>query len=273
MIESRIMNFHENIPSISGGADERGTQAIARAAAILREVASANRSGCRAVDLAHRLGLERSTAHRILQRLVSEEFLQQDPKSRLYRLGRVIHELGIAAAPPISIRDLCEPAMTRIATETGDTSFLIAASGLDGICLDRREGPYQVKALILEIGQRRPLGIGAGSITILSCLEHGEALAILERNAKRLELAGESNFDSLSKLVAKARDKGYALKTPSAMPAIQSLGVPLRRPDGRAFCAISVSALSHRINGRLEDLVGILQREATVISQQWSSHW
>ncbi|NLJ53301.1 MAG: helix-turn-helix domain-containing protein, partial [Intrasporangiaceae bacterium] len=45
-------------------------------------------------DIARRLGVAKSTAHRLLQTLLSRGFVEQDNESGLYRLGIHIYELG-----------------------------------------------------------------------------------------------------------------------------------------------------------------------------------
>jgi DNA-binding IclR family transcriptional regulator len=64
--------------------------------------------------------------------------------------------------------------MMRIAEATGDTVFLTQRSGLDSVCVDRQEGTFPIKTFTLEIGMRRPLGVGTGSLAILSGLSEEE---------------------------------------------------------------------------------------------------
>jgi DNA-binding IclR family transcriptional regulator len=52
-----------------------GTQSIQRVAALLRELALGNRRGMSCAELARRTGIDRTTAHRMLQRLKLEDLL------------------------------------------------------------------------------------------------------------------------------------------------------------------------------------------------------
>jgi DNA-binding IclR family transcriptional regulator len=45
-----------------------------------------------------------------------------------------------------------------------DTVFLIIRSGNDCMCVDRIEDRYPIRALTIDGGVSRPLGIGAGSL-------------------------------------------------------------------------------------------------------------
>jgi hypothetical protein len=111
----------------------------------------------------------------MLKCLTAENLVSQDPQSRRYYLGPLVFELGITAGPRFNIRDLCADALDRVAAETGDTAFLIIRSGDDSLCVDRREGAFPIKTFTVDVGVRRPLGVGAGSLAILTALP--EALA------------------------------------------------------------------------------------------------
>jgi DNA-binding IclR family transcriptional regulator len=139
-----------------------GTQTIARAAQVLRLIAARNSSGMRLVDLARHAKLERPTAHRILQGLAGEGLVRQERATKRWFLGRLVFELGLAASSQFNVRDLCRPVLARLAERTGDTVFLTVRSGFDTVCVDRMEGSFPIKTLTLDVGTRRPLGVGAG---------------------------------------------------------------------------------------------------------------
>src|SRR5690625_3602768 len=102
---------------------------LGRAIELLRLVASSQARNLRLIDSADMASLDKSTAHRLLQRLVSERMLVRDPGQRGYRLGPLLYELGLAALPETNLRELSEPALQRLAQETGDMAFLILRSG------------------------------------------------------------------------------------------------------------------------------------------------
>ncbi len=168
-------------------ADTRltGTQSIERALLLLREIAAHNRGGSRLLDLATRTGLQRPTVHRMLKCLAAENMVQQDGDSHRYYLGSMVFELGLTATPRFNLREMCHPALARIAEATGDTVFLTQRSGLDAVCLDRREGTFPIKTFTLEVGMRRPLGVGTGSLAILSALPEEEIEQVVGREQRR----------------------------------------------------------------------------------------
>ena len=235
-----------------------GTQAVARAAALLREIAASHESGAALADLAAKLSLERPTAHRILQRLVMEKLVVQEPKSRHYLLGPLVYELGLAAKPANDMQGVVGDACARIASECGDTVFSIIRSGLDSLCVERYEGSYPVKALLMNPGRRRPMGIGAGSLALLSAMPQENAAKILEENKNRLKQAGEGALQETLSDIKRFAGQGYALRQPVDAPEILSLSVPVLNAYRTPIYAISISALKFRVESRLKVLVDLL---------------
>lgn len=147
-----------------------GTQAIRRAAAIVREVARKGPSGVSLADLARSHGLARSTAHRILKCLLDEGMVEFDDSEKRYRVGHLLHELGMvrgsSAEEIMRWRSLVEA----VARRCGVTSYLMRRSGLDAVCLLKIDGHATVRFVPVDAGQRRVLGVGAGATALLAAL-------------------------------------------------------------------------------------------------------
>lgn len=248
-----------------------GTQSIERALTLLREIAAHNRNGSRLLDLATRTALQRPTVHRMLKCLAAENMVQQDLDTHRYFLGPMVFELGLTAAPRFNLREICHPALTRIAEATGDTVFLTQRSGLDGLCLDRHEGAFPIKTFTLEIGMRRPLGVGIGSLAILSALPDEDIRQIIASNAPRLPEYGLS-APSLTSQVKKAQKLGYAVRETPSLAGVRSIGQALHNRSGVPFAALSVSAISSRMTEkRVAELAVLLRNEARLIEKQLSA--
>lgn len=247
----------------------RGTQSVHRVALLLRAVAAAEGGSSRLIDLARQTGLERPTVHRLLQGLLREGLIAQEPSTRRYRLGHLVFELGLAAAPQFDLRELCAPALTRIAERTGDTVFLSARSGTDAVCLDRKEGSFPIKTLTVDVGNRRPLGVGAGGGALLMALSDAEVEEILAANAPRFPRYAGLKADDVRQMIARARAIGYMFADRQVTPGAMSIGLPLTDPHGPPIAAISIGAINSRMEPRRrQELAAILRREVRELERQ-----
>jgi DNA-binding IclR family transcriptional regulator len=247
-----------------------GVQSIERTIAIVRAVAQGHKDGARLIEVARLAGLTKSTAHRILQALVQAGWVEQDKERGRFHLGVEVHALGLAAASRHELVRLGERAVSRIAEQVGDTSYFQLRTGTDSICLARCEGSYPVKILTVDIGMRRPLGMGAGNLALLAFLADDEVERIIAANIDQLgpyAAYGVTITAALVReLVADARRHGHAFVQDVFIPGMAAVAMPIMGADGTPVASLSVAA----ITGRLQDerrpkVVAALQREVSAI--------
>lgn len=237
-----------------------GTQSIERVVGMLRVVASRGRRGMRIADVVTMSGLPMSTCFRMLQRLELEGLVLRDPLTRKYHLGPLLHELGLLAEPRYRLSELCDAAMHAIAEETQDTVYLSERRGMEAICTSRVLGDYPIKALTLDVGIRRPMGVGAGGLAILSALPAADIEPIIEANDARYAKFGAFAPGFVRQAVAETHARGYAFLDSAATPGTAAVGVAF--PPHNPVAAISVAAISSRLGPKRRDEVAkVIQRE------------
>ncbi len=237
----------------------RGTQSIERVVGMLRVVASRGRSGMRLAEIVAASGLPTSTCFRMLQRLEIEQLVERSPITRRYFLGPLLHELGLLARPRYQLAQRCEPTLAELAEQTGDTIYLSERRGLEAVCSARALGDYPIKALTLDVGIRRPLGIGAGGLAILCALSEAEADEVIEANAQRYSKLSSLDATRVRAAVREGRERGYAFLDGAAVPGTAAIGVAFPAED--PIAAISVAAVSARLDEtRRQSVAAVLQR-------------
>lgn len=245
-----------------------GTQSLKRATALLRALMATTGDGASAAELAERTALDRTTTHRMLRCLADEGLAVQDARSRRYTLGPLAYELGIAAAGRLDLRALCGPVLRRVADETEDTAFLIIRSGDDAVCIERAEGGYPVRALVVDVGTRRPLGIGVGSLAILGALQPAEGDNIVTRNASRIAAYDGLTADRLRQQMLRVRAERHVALDVVGVMDVRAVAVAIRTNAGHAIAALSVAAVRSRMNDvRVAALIKRLHQEADGITQ------
>lgn len=245
---------------------------VKRALDILRMLSfNASSSGMRFSDLQAQSGLSKGTLHRLLKSLVSEGFVEQAAGSRVYYLGLEFLSLGERAANRLDIRAVTQPSLERLAQITSDTVMLTIRSGLDAVCIDRKEGAFPVKVLTQNVGTRRPLGVGSGSLALLAALSDEEVENVLRRNAMRLAPYPSVTVDALRKAVSDARQRGYAFNPGHLLKGMYGIGVTIflaRQP----VAALSVAAHYGRMEAdRRRQIADHLRQEAARITQELGS--
>jgi DNA-binding IclR family transcriptional regulator len=226
-----------------------GAQSLHRAISLIRAVARHNDSGFTLSKLAREAGLHVATAHRMLSVLAKENLVFQDPASRHYHLGIDLFLLA-GAAQQFTIRHRFRTALERIAQETGDTVFLLIRSGYDALCLDRVEGQFPIRTVPIDIGVRRPLGIGAGSLALIGFLAPEQLEPILQANARRYPQYKSLNKKDIQEMAAHSRKTGYVVSEGLFHPGVTSIGIPIFHENGEVIAAITVSSVSQRMEDK-----------------------
>lgn len=246
------------------------TQTLERAIGLLRILAAAGPEGRRLVDLQRETSLTKPTVHRILDSLKSEDFVEQVEDSRRYRLGKELAVLGWSAGRTVyDLKELASEEMAAVAAKTGDTSFLAIRSGHEAVCIDRQTGSYPVKAFTVEVGTRRPLGIGATGVALLAALDPEQAELV--NDAIRDQLANFPNASArqIREAVAEARRNGYALSDGLMLKGVRGLAVTIRDAQGHPIAAIGTAAINDRMTAkRIPEIVRILKMHANRIEQR-----
>lgn len=244
---------------------------IERSVQLLKLMATSGRRGLALTELAKATGLAHSTVHRLLQQLIQERLVVQRETGKRYSLGPLAFELGLAAAASFDLREQCRSAMQHLAEELGDTVYLTVRSGIESVCQAREEGPSPIRVNTLSIGSRRPLGLGAGGLAILSHLpaqEFEEVMALVIPCVQ--DEAGLTESD-LRHAVEATRRQGYAFIRNRVTLGVTAVGVPIFDSLDRPIAAISIAAIDERMRpDRLSLLAMNLQQQSREIARTLS---
>ncbi|MFJ5832587.1 IclR family transcriptional regulator [Streptomyces sp. NPDC093089] len=210
-----------------------GAQAVRRALDVLHCFHD-NGPDLSASDLARRLGLSTSTAHRPARTLLGAGFLEQDARTARYRLGPATTEPGRLSYHQRGLH-LAEPELSDLAERTGATADLPLRSGPHAVIV--AGGPATPR-----VGLRRPLHATAPGRVLLARPREGEAgpwpppapYALTDPpTAEPLGPASES---------ARVRESGFALDDGESAHGTRTVAVPVMERAGHARFALAVRA-------------------------------
>jgi DNA-binding IclR family transcriptional regulator len=240
---------------------------VPRVFAVIRALTTAQAEGARVTQLARTVGLTQATTHRLLQSLVSEGIVEQDERSKLYRLSIEFFALAAQAGNPGDLRTVCRPVLLRLCASLGDSIFLLARSGFDAVCLDRSEGPFPIRSFTGDVGGRIALGVGQGAMAILAFLPEAEREEVIRFNLSRVREYGVFDEVYLRTEIERVRQLGYAGRNTGLLEGMAGVAVPICDREGRAVAALSVGTIADRLNAdRMPTVVELLKREAAKIS-------
>lgn len=228
---------------------ERGLeQSFGRATAILDALAAAGGTGLRFVDLVRRSGLSQTTVHRMVTALSAHGFIEQDGPGARYVLGLRLAGWAFAAGNRFGLAEVARPIMQALCEATEDTVYLTLRSGDMAICVARFEGAYPVRALVVKPGDRRVLGLGAGSVALLAFLrDPAEIERLLTLPAQQAGRAARGVAEErVRQWIEASRRDGHTL-VHDLVPGTSGIGLPIFGPAGDPVAALSLAAIPSRL--------------------------
>lgn len=248
-----------------------GAQTLERAIVVLRALSQgAAPNGMGLAGVSAKAGLTKATTRRLLLALERAGLVLQDPSTRNYRLGVGLYALGLAAERQYDLVSICAPSLRRIAAETGDLALFQARAGDDAVCLAREIGSYPLQAALQSVGERYPVGVGAGGTAILAGMPDSETERFIARMLDlRTEAPAPINGDDARARVNRARKLGYHYHDGRYWPGIRELAMAVNDKSGLPCGAITLGAVEKRMpEDRIEPLLGILRREKAVMEAE-----
>ena len=129
-------------------------RAVERALAILL-CFSQNTPELTLTQIADRVGLNKSTVHRLLGTLAQNRFIQRDPATGAYRPGTHLMQFAYLIVEQNNLRRYAAPFLHRLREQYRETVDLAILDRAEVVYLDVLESPQRVK-LAAAIGQRLP---------------------------------------------------------------------------------------------------------------------
>ncbi len=237
---------------------------VQKACRILRSLSTPNMA--RLTDIATATCINKATALRILEILAQEGYVRRNDASKTWSLGQEAYVIAASLTRPDDLRGNVRAPLVRLAAKSGDSVLLSIRTGLESVCVDREVGEFPIRANYLDVGSRRPLGVGAGSLALLAWRSDAEIEAILPLIKPRLSRFPKVSLRMIEQEIERSRKRGYTLVLNLLVERMGAVGVPVLGTHGQPIAALSIAALSDRISSRLEQLVAWLQEEAAGIA-------
>lgn len=250
-----------------------GTQAIARAARLLRLVTAAGSDGASLQELAIAADLSRSTAHRLLSALKSEGLVDRDGASTRWMPGPELFLMGSVAAARYDVTALARDIVRSLAVKTEESAFLSVRRADETVCLLREEGSFPIRSFVLSEGVRFPLGVASAGLAILAFLPDHDVDAYLERHPELEGSWGRAHGQRpLRTRLAETKERGYAVNPGLIVEGSWGLGAAVFDRSGRPEWALSLTGVAFRFGpDRMAELGRTLLAHAHQLSARISS--
>ena len=214
-------------------------------------------SGLTLAEISQKIGLPKSSTHRILGVLLERQYIRESYTDGKYLLGYQILSLSKACINSIDLLHEARPYMDALNEEFNETVIL---GVLDHNCrriiyLDKIDSSHSLR-LVSNIGERVPVHCTALGKAILSQFDEGKVRKILQDYELR-QFTDHTIID-LDKLIYELQQinkAGYAIDREEYKPFVSCVAAPICNYDGKPVAAISMSIPTSRFSDERSQII------------------
>lgn len=246
--------------------EDKGVQSIDRVLDII-EALSEERDGLGVTELANRVNLHKSTAHRLLATLVRRNYVEKT-ESGMYRIGLKLIEAVSCHINSLELRTEARPYIVDIISHLGLTSHLGILDGRDVVYIEKMDVVSTVK-MYSQIGARVHAYCSALGKCLLSSYSKQELDFLMkECSFRKLTPNTIASMEDFHEEIAKVRRQGWALDDEEFEIGYRCIGAPVYDYKGDVIAAISASGDIRILkNDRIEDTAEYVKQVAKKLSR------
>lgn len=218
-------------------------------------------------EISARLGIHKSTLHRLLGTLESKRFVQRDPGTGRYRLGTRLLELASLVVEHSNLQQRARLHLYRLVEECQETVDLSVLDGNSVVYLEVVESPHRVKLAAMP-GQRLPVHSTASGKALLAFVPPEELERLLPAELTRYTERTLATREALLRDLEATRERGYAVSYQEHEAGISAVAAPVLDMRGRPIAAVAVAGPAFRLTReRISEIATAVRATAEAIAR------
>jgi IclR family transcriptional regulator, KDG regulon repressor len=219
-------------------------------------------------QIAARIGISKSSAHRLISTLVKKGYLEKNERTQKYHLGLTLLGLTGVITTHMEIHRESLPILQDLVNQLGETANIGLLEENDVVYLHQVECKHPVH-LQSHIGKRNPAYCSSAGKTILAYQSEDRIRSVLQSELYPYGPKTISDPEQLRKNLIDIKFKGYSIAIDELHEGVVSLAVPVRDYTGEVIAAISIVGPKQRIP---EHQFPAHLQALTLAAQQLSEH-
>ncbi len=218
--------------------------------------------------LAGRLGLAKSTVHRLATTLIDAGMLEQNRETGKYRLGLMVFELGSLVRRKMDIYNEAKPWLMALREQTGETVHLAVLGNRGMVYVNFLESQKAIR-MSSRIGMRGPMHCTAEGKVLLAFQPEDATERLVGANLERQTPNTITALDALREDLTAVRSRGYAIDDEECELGMRCIAAPVRDDDGNVMAAVGIAGPVQRLTKKmLVSLAPTLLNAVQAISQR-----
>ena len=216
-------------------------------------------------EVARRLGIAKSSAHRLLTTLATRQVVEKNPDSGQYRLGVHLFALGHLAQSRMALSSLALPELQRLHGATGQSVFIGMLDGESAVYPHFVGNPAVSARLAQESVRARAHSTALGRA--MAALDPVIERRLRAQAAAQRGPAGGRDVLDFDRAIEGFRRSGVAASKDSAVPGLSGFASPIRTLSGRPVGALVVAGPTASVVSGSDRIARLLPPAAARVSR------
>lgn len=198
-------------------------------------------------DAARLSGHDKATVHRLLNTLREAELVEQNPATKMYRLGPAVLRLARLREKTFPLVSVVQPLLDQLTAVTGETSHfaLYSANAMVVVAASQSPRPNHVS---LRQSETLPMNATASGHAFLAFAPPEVLAHVLAQPLVAFTALTPATPEHLRQAVQTARSNGFAVVDKSYDDDVHGVAVPVFGRNGTtAIGALAVASPRHRM--------------------------
>jgi len=198
-------------------------------------------------DLARKLGVAKSTVHRLAVTLCCDGMLEQNPDSGKYRLGISLFRLGSLVRRRMSVSNEARPLLRELREKVNETVHLAVLDGNEIMYVYNLESTQAIR-MRSDVGVRKPAYCTAEGQAILAFQPPEVVDDIIRAGLAARTPQTVTDADKLKRVLEAVRQRGCAIEDEESELGMRCIAAPLRNDAGEVVAAIGLAGPVSRLS-------------------------
>ena len=198
-------------------------------------------------DLARKLGVAKSTVHRLAVTLCTDGMLEQNPDSGKYRLGISLFRLGSLVRRRMSVSNEARPLLRELREKVNETVHLAVLDGHEIMYVYNLESTQAIR-MRSDVGVRKPAYCTAEGQAILAFQPPEVVDDIIRAGLAARTPQTVTDADKLKRVLEAVRQRGCAIEDEESELGMRCIAAPLRNDAGEVVAAIGLAGPVSRLS-------------------------
>lgn len=197
-------------------------------------------------QISEKVGINKSTVHRLLATLERNRFVERNPVTGIYKPGVRLLQMAFLTLEHNDLRRLAAPFLKQLCDMYSENVNLSILDDTEVVYIDIVESTQRVK-LAASPGQRLPAFCTASGKAIMAFMPSDKVYRILDGGMTKFTNYTITLQDEFIKNIKLAKDRGFAFSEQEFEEGINAVAAPIIGKNDEPIASVSIAGPAYRL--------------------------